>query len=347
MVVNFTKSKKILVTGAAGFMGSHLAVALLDAGWDVIAIDDLSGGFVNNVPKDALFLEGSVQDPNFLKELFKEHCFRYVYHLAAYAAEGLSHFIRNFNYQNNLVGSINLINLSVLHNVERFVFASSIAVYGSAQLPMKEDLKPAPEDPYGIAKYAVELDLKAAHEMFGLNYTIFRPHNVYGERQNIGDRYRNVIGIFMNQILQKKPLTVFGDGTQSRAFSYIDDVIGPIVACLEMPDTQCEVFNVGTDMPYTLNQLIDAVTSAMGVRAEVTYLEARNEVVHAYADHSKLHRFFPDLPPAVSLEEGLTRMANWVQMQNSRSTRAFPSIEVPQNLPPTWREIFGEPHDVE
>ena len=97
MVVNFTKSKKILVTGAAGFMGSHLAVALLDAGWDVIAIDDLSGGFVNNVPKDALFLEGSVQDPNFLKELFKEHCFRYVYHLAAYAAVGVSHFIRNFN----------------------------------------------------------------------------------------------------------------------------------------------------------------------------------------------------------------------------------------------------------
>ena len=117
-----------------------------------------------------------------------------MFHLAAYAAEGLSPFIRRFNYQNNLIGSINLINLSVRHDVERFVFTSSVAVYGTGQLPMTEDQVPVPEDPYGNAKLAVERDLVCAHDMFGLGYTIFRPHNVYGEYQNIGDNYRNVVG---------------------------------------------------------------------------------------------------------------------------------------------------------
>src|SRR5690606_24729495 len=141
-----------------------------------------------------------------------------------YAAEGLSHFIRRFNYTNNLIGSVNLINEAIKHDIKCFVFTSSIAVYVVAEPPMVETMVPQPEDPYGVSKYSVEQDLKIAHEMFGLNYIVFRPHNVYGEHQNIGDRYRNVIGIFMNQIMQGKPLTVFGDGQQTRAFSYIDDV---------------------------------------------------------------------------------------------------------------------------
>src|SRR6185436_1963815 len=161
-------------------------------------------------PPGTKFIEGSINDAALIKQLFAEYQFDYVFHLAAYAAEGLSHFIKHFNYTNNLLGSVNLINASVNQGVKCFVFTSSIAVYGRNQLPMTEELVPQPEDPYGIAKYAVELDLREAHEMFGLNYVIFRPHNVYGENQNIGDRYRNVIGIFMNQILQGQPMTVFG-----------------------------------------------------------------------------------------------------------------------------------------
>src|SRR5437867_11048966 len=122
-----------------------------------------------------------------------------------------------------------LINASVNHGVKCFVFTSSIAVYGRNQLPMTEDMVPQPEDPYGISKYAVELDLRAAHEMFGLDYVVFRPHNVYGERQNTADRYRNVVGIFMNQVLHGQPMTVFGEGTQTRAFSHVDDV-APLIA---------------------------------------------------------------------------------------------------------------------
>ena len=215
---------KALVTGGAGFMGSHVVDALLARGCAVVVLDDLSGGFEDNVSPKAVFVRGSVLDRPLIDRLFKEHRFEYVFHLAAYAAEGLSHFIRHFNYQNNLIGSVNLINASVLHNVKCFVFTSSIAVYGSNQLPMTEELDPKPEDPYGISKYAVELDLRAARGMFGLNSVVFRPHNVYGERQNTGDKYRNVLGIFMNRIMNGEPMPVFGDGSQTRAFSYIGDV---------------------------------------------------------------------------------------------------------------------------
>ena len=241
-----------LVTGGAGFIGSHVARHCLALGHEVVVLDDLSGGFRDQVPAGASFVQGSVTDHELVQRLFAEHHFDYVYHLAAYAAEGLSHFIRRFNYANNLIGSVNLINEAVKHDVKCFVFTSSIAVYGVNQLPMTEDLTPQPEDPYGIAKYAVELDLRAAHEMFGLNSIIFRPHNVYGENQNIGDRYRNVIGIFMNQIMQGQPMTIFGDGSQTRAFSYIDDVAPIIARSVDVPAAYNQVFNVGADQPYTV-----------------------------------------------------------------------------------------------
>src|ERR1700689_2348541 len=218
-----------LVTGGAGFMGSHVAETLLSMGHAVVVLDDLSGGFRGNVPGGAVFVEGSILDHDLIDRLFINHSFDYVYHLAAYAAEGLSHFIKRFNYNNNLIGSVNLVNSSVNHNVKCFVFTSSIAVYGAGQSPMSEDMSPVPEDSYGISKLAVEQELRVSHEMFALDYIIFRPHNVYGERQNIGDRYRNVVGIFMNQILRGEPMTIFGDGTQIRAFTHIDDV-APIIA---------------------------------------------------------------------------------------------------------------------
>ena len=210
-----------LVTGGAGFMGSHVVEHLLNAGHDVVVLDDLSGGLLDNIPEGVVFAKGSILDADLIDRLFREHKFTYVYHLAAYAAEGLSHFIKRFNYNNNLIGSVNLINASINHDVKCFVFTSSIAVYGAGQSPMKEEMVPIPEDSYGIAKLAVEQELKVSHEMFGLDYIIFRPHNVYGERQNIGDRYRNVVGIFMNQILRGEPLTIFGDGTQVRAFTQL------------------------------------------------------------------------------------------------------------------------------
>lgn len=324
-----------LVTGGAGFIGSHVAKHCLEMGHEVIVLDDLSGGFEDHLPEGVTFIEGSVSDADLIEKLFNDYQFDYVYHLAAYAAEGLSHFIRRFNYTNNLIGSVNLINQSVIHKIKCFVFTSSIAVYGPGQVPMIEDMTPAPEDPYGISKYAVELDLKAAHSMFGLNYVIFRPHNVYGENQNIGDKYRNVIGIFMNQIMQELPMTVFGDGEQTRAFSYIDDVAIPIAHSVEYPQAMNQVYNIGADKPYTVNELATVVCRSFGVEPNIKHLRARNEVVHAYSDHSKAHKAF-GISGAVSLEEGINRMAGWARKVGARKSKEFGNIEITEKLPEGW-----------
>ena len=284
--------KTSLVTGGAGFIGSHICQELIDKGHKVIALDDLSGGFKDNVPKEAEFCEGSILDNTLLSELFEKHSIDYVFHLAAYAAEGLSHFIKRFNYENNLVGSVNLINLSILHNIKCFVFTSSIAVYGNGQAPLDEKTDPKPEDPYGIAKFAVEQELKVSEEMFDLPYIVFRPHNVYGEKQNIGDKYRNVVGIFMNQIMQNLPMTIFGDGKQKRAFSHISDVAPIIAKSIDIPKAFGEVFNIGSDTPHSLNELRREVASVFGIESpQIKYLEARNEALEAYADHSTLRNF--------------------------------------------------------
>jgi UDP-glucose 4-epimerase len=325
-----------LITGGAGFIGSHVARHCLALGHEVTVLDDLSGGFADQVPAGARFVQGSVTDADLVSRLFAEHRFTYVYHLAAYAAEGLSHFIRRFNYTNNLIGSVNLINEAVKHEIKCFVFTSSIAVYGANQLPMREDLTPQPEDPYGIAKYAVELDLRAAHEMFGLNSIIFRPHNVYGENQNIGDRYRNVIGIFMNQIMQGQPMTVFGDGEQTRAFSYIDDVAPAIANSVNVPEAYNEIFNIGADQPYTVNYLAEVVARAFGIEPEIRYRPARNEVVDAYSDHSKAQRIF-DQGGAIPFEEGVARMARWAREVGARQSNTFKGVEVLRNMPPSWK----------
>jgi UDP-glucose 4-epimerase len=324
-----------LVTGGAGFIGSHVTRHCLQLGHEVIAVDDLSGGFEDHVPGDATFIRGSVTDEQFVANLFATHKFDYVYHLAAYAAEGLSHFIRRYNYNTNLIGSINLINEAVKQKVKCFVFTSSIAVYGKGQLPMTEEMTPIPEDPYGVSKYAVELDLRAAHEMFGLNYVIFRPHNVYGENQNIGDKYRNVIGIFMNQIMQGKQLTIFGDGTQTRAFSYIDDVAIPIAKSVNNSAAQNQVFNIGADKPYTVNELATVVCKEFGVEPDIKYLNARNEVLHAYSDHAKAHRVFGE-PTGISLGEGIARMAAWAKKTGARQGQEFENIEIIEKLPDGW-----------
>ena len=326
----------VLVTGGAGFIGSHVTESLVNRGHQVIVLDDLSGGFEENIVSGAQFVKGSINDNDLVQELFEKNKFEYVFHLAAYAAEGLSHFIKRFNYNNNLIGSVNLINASINHNVKCFVFTSSIAVYGaSPELPMTEETVPHPEDSYGIAKLAVEQELKSCKEMFDLNYVIFRPHNVFGERQNIGDKYRNVVGIFMNQILQDKPMSVFGDGEQTRAFSYIAD-LAPIVAeSIDVPGAYNQIFNIGADQHYSVNQLANSVAKAMSVEPNVAHLPARNEVVNAYSSHDKIRKVFGDRE-LVSLDEGLSRMADWVKQHGARSSTKFGSIEVTKNFPKAW-----------
>ncbi len=330
-------ARHVLVTGGAGFIGAHVADALVTRGCAVTVLDDLSGGFEDNLPAGTVFVRGSITDDTLVDRLFRDGRFDYVYHLAAYAAEGLSHFIRRFNYTNNLIGSVNLLNAAVNTGVKGFVFTSSIAVYGShPDLPLTEATIPHPEDPYGIAKYAVEQDLHACRSMFGLDVMIFRPHNVYGPRQNVADRYRNVIGIFMNQILHGQPMTIFGDGTQTRAFTAIDDVAPVMAEAIDVPGAWNDVFNIGADRPWSLNDVAHAVAEAMGVAPDIRHVAARSEVQHAHASHHKLQRVFGDRPHT-PLHDGLRSMAAWVRARGPRPAITFDGIEIERNLPAVWR----------
>ena len=333
------EERKVLVTGGAGFIGSHLVDELIKLGKKVIVLDDLSGGFRENINPQAEFIEGSVTNKELVEKTFKENKIDFVFHFAAYAAEGLSHFIRKFNYENNLIGSINLINESIKNKVKCFVFASSIAVYGKNQLPMKEETIPLPEDPYGIAKYAIEQDLVAAYKMFGLNYIIYRMHNIYGPRQHIGDKYRNVIGIFMNQIMQNKPITIFGDGGQTRAFTHINDIAPTIAKSIFERTAYNEVFNLGSDEPYSVRLLAQKVISVMknGEKHAINNEQERKEVVHAYCDHEKAKKIL-NYQANISLEEGLKDMAEWVKKVGIRKTTKFENIEIEENLPPSWKK---------
>ncbi len=325
-----------LVTGGAGFIGGHVARECLSLGHEVVALDDLSGGFPDNVPADATFVQGSVTDHALLEQIFTRHRFDYVYHLAAYAAEGLSHFIRRFNYMNNVIGSVNLINEAVRHDVKCFVFTSSIAVYGSGEPPFDETQQPVPEDPYGIAKLAVEQDLESAHRLLGLDFVVFRPHNVYGEGQNIGDPYRNVVGIFMNRMMQGQSATIFGDGRQTRAFTYIGDIAPQIAASVHVPEAMNGVFNIGCDSHASVLEVAERVRHALGAAAPIEFLPPRQEAVHAYSRHDKFRRVFgrrPDTP----LAEGIRRMTEWARARGPRKSTGFKTLEISKNVPSIWR----------
>jgi UDP-glucose 4-epimerase len=250
--------KKVLITGAAGLLGSHFSTYLLDKGYEVMGIDNLSGGYVEFVDQRLIesqhFYNLDLLDTVSLEAIFKDNAPDYVYHFAAYAAEGLSPFIRNFNYTNNLICSINVINNCIKYDVKKIIFTSSMAVYGHGTPPFMESQAPKPADPYGIAKYTVELDLELAREQFGLQYNIIRPHNVIGTKQNIWDKYRNVIGIWIRESMMGNPIQIYGDGTQTRAFSDIQYCMEPFEKLMTLDN--CDTFNIGADKEYDLKTIV-------------------------------------------------------------------------------------------
>lgn len=324
----------VVITGVCGFLGSHVAKQLADK-YNVVGIDDLSGGFVENLPEVGVNLHvGSILDEELLDTIFKYHRPKYVYHLAAYAAEGLSHFIRKYNYENNVIGSMNIINKCVQYDVQCLVFTSSIAVYGASTPPFHENDSFRPDDPYGIAKATVEIDLAKALHMFGLNHIIFRPHNIFGPHQNIGDKYRNVVGIFMNQIMKCEPLTIFGDGSQTRAFTYIDDVAPHIANCVEREECYNQTFNIGGEIPYSVYEIATMVCEEFGVEPNIKFLAERQEAKHAYSDHEKANGYFGK--PKTSIREGIKLMADWAKKHGARQSQEFKNIEITKNLPEGW-----------
>jgi UDP-glucose 4-epimerase len=246
--------------------------------------------------------------------------------------------VRSHTYHHNVLGSAHLINAAAQSGTVRcFVFTSSVAVYGDQPGPWSEDTAPNPLDPYGISKHAIELDLRSAFAMFGLPYIIFRPHNVYGEGQNLADPHRNVIGIFMRHILEGKELPIFGDGSQTRAFTYIADIAPSIAASVDHPNLCNGVFNIGSDRSCAVLDLARKVGEAMGVQPRLKFLPARPEAAQTYPVHARLRKHFGSFPPTVELEIGLRKMAAWARRIGVRHAPCSPPVEAGAHLPEYWR----------
>ena len=327
---------RYLVTGGAGFIGSHLAQALLAAGDRVVVLDDLSGGSRDKVPDGAELVVGSVSDEAVVAALFDAPCFDGVFHLAAFAAEGISHAVKSLNYTSNVLGSINLINGALRSGVGFFGFASSVAVYGRGRTPMKEDDLPIPVDSYGNSKLAVERELAITMRLQGLPYCVLRMHNVYGERQNMRDPYRNAVAIFLNQIMRDEPLTIYGDGGQVRAFTYVGDIVGAFLSAATRPEAWGHVFNVGSMSPVTVRDLAAGVCSAMGVPGHpVVHLPCRDEVRVAYTDSSRARTVLGDWPET-RLTDGLARTAAWARAQGPVELATCVRLEVPHGDGSAW-----------
>jgi UDP-glucose 4-epimerase len=331
---------KVLITGVAGLLGSRLATWIIDnTDCQVVGIDNLSGGYLENIDSRVEFYNlDLMEDFDEIDKVFKDNQFDIVYHLAAYAAEGLSPFIRVFNYRNNLLASANLINKSIKYNIKRFVFTSSMAVYGnSTEPPFSEENIPCPIDPYGIAKYSVEQDLKVAMEQHGLEYTVIRPHNVYGINQNIWDRYRNVLGIWMYQIMKGESPTIFGDGEQTRAFSYIDDALEPLWTASQSKDCIGEIINLGGIKSYSINEAARVVLKVTGSDLEPVYFEKRHEAKHAWSTWEKSVELL-GFEHKVDLEEGVSRMWDWAKTQPERDRFTWSDFEIDDKIYSFWKK---------
>jgi UDP-glucose 4-epimerase len=330
---------KVLITGAAGLIGSRLADWIISnhPEYNVIGIDNLSGGYVENVNPDVTFINMDLTlEPTKLASIFETHKPDYVFHLAAYAAEGLSPFIRRYNYQNNLVATANIVNECIKHDVKRLVFTSTLAVYGHGEGGFFNELQtPKPIDPYGVAKYGCEMDIQIAGEQHGLDWCIIRPHNVYGIKQNIWDKYRNVLGIWMFQHMNGQPMTIFGDGEQTRSFSYIDDSLEPFWNAAMLPQASRQIINVGGIEEHSINEAAVILQEVIGAGA-VIHLEGRHEVKHSIPTWQKSVDIL-GFTHKTNLREGLTEMWKWAQQQPMRDRFVWPSYELDKGIYSFWK----------
>ena len=328
---------KILITGVAGLLGSRLSDYIIENHPDVhiVGVDDMSGGYKENVNSKVELWEMNLVNGN-IEECFERYQFDYVYHFAAYAAEGLSPFIRTYNYQNNLVVTSRIITQCIKHNIKRLVFTSTLAVYGHGDGNIFDEKQvPKPIDPYGVAKYGCEMDIQIAGEQHGLDWCIIRPHNVYGIKQNIWDKYRNVLGIWMYQHLNGEPMTIFGDGTQTRAFSFIDDSLEPLWNASQLSAASKQIINLGGIEEISINEASKILRDVIG-QGEIMYLEGRHEVKHSIPTFQKSIDIL-DFKYKTSMKEGLTIMWDWAKKQQMRERFVWPFYELDKGIYSFWK----------
>ena len=327
---------KVLITGVAGLIGSRLADYIIEnhQEYEVYGIDDMSGGYEENLNPKIKFYQYNICED--ISWLFENNQFDYVFHLAAYAAEGLSPFIRKYNYTNNLLATANIVNNCITTNVKRLVFTSTLAVYGHGEYGIFDETQiPKPIDPYGVAKFACEMDIQIAGEQHGLDWCIIRPHNVYGIKQNIWDKYRNVLGIWMYQYMNGEPMTIFGDGEQTRAFSYVDDILEPLWNAAVSEKASKQIINLGGIEETTINEAAKYLCEVIGA-GEVVYKEARHEVKHSIPTWQKSVDIL-GFKHKTNLKEGLAEMWAWAQKQPMRDRWKWHSYEIEKGIYSYWK----------
>ena len=331
-------SKTVLITGVAGLLGSRLADWIVEnkPEYKIVGIDDLSGGYESNVhPKVDLWEIDLVKHS--IDTCFSKNKFDYVFHFAAYAAEGLSPFIRCFNYDNNLKVTARIVNECIKTDVKRLVFTSTLAVYGHGYGGIfDETQQQAPIDPYGVAKYACEMDIQIANEQHGLDYCIIRPHNVYGVKQNIWDKYRNVLGIWMYQYLNNESMTIFGDGEQTRAFSFIDDILEPLWNSATREKASKQIINLGGVEEISIKEAANTLRAVIDTKDEFRYLEARHEVKHSIPTFQKSIDLL-DFKSTTTLHNGLEKMWIWAKNQPMRKRFVWDEYELDKGIYSFWK----------
>ncbi len=335
---------KILVTGSAGFIGSHIYDRLFEMGHTVYGVDDLSGGFMHNVSQHKFFTKLDLRDRVATASYIKKIKPEIIFHLAADAAEGRSQFTPLSALDRNLVAYYNLLIPAIKHGMKKMILTSSMSVYGAQQVPFKESMEPMPEDIYGISKTAMEKSTNVLSDVYGFKYIIIRPHNVYGPRQNLTDPYRNVIGIFINRLLNGKNFYIYGDGSQMRAFSHIDDVAGPMVRAAFLKKCEGQTINIGGDKAITLKELGRLVLEEFFEGKEIpkkfrpSFVPIRpKEVLHAYSDHKVARRLIA-FKPQTSLRDGIRAMIAWARTVGPQKFVYLDSLELNHSdAPKLWK----------
>lgn len=331
---------KILVTGVAGFLGSHLAERLIKEGHEVIGVDNLLGGCIENVPSGVKFFEDDTADITAMEWIIGEERPDIVYHCACIACEGFSVFSPSFITNNTFGNTIALLSASIKLGVKRFIYTSSMSRYGKQECPFTEDMQPKPEDPYAVAKVASEDVLKMLAETHGIEYVIAIPHNIIGTRQKYDDPYRNVVSIMINRMLQGKAPIIYGDGSQTRSFSFIDDCVDSMVRMIDCPD-KC-IYNIGPDdkdgSVHSVKELADIIAEVIGFKGKYIYVPDRpREVKHAYCSSDKIRKEF-GFKTKTNIIEGIKEMVEDIKKKGVKDFKYDYPLEIENGAPKTWSQ---------
>ncbi len=328
--------KRIFISGVAGFLGSHLADSFLADGHEVIGNDNMIGGYLDNVPEGVEFYQFDCNEFDKLKPHLKN--VDIVYHCAATAYEGLSVFSPHLITQNIVGASTAMMSAAIANGVERFVMCSSMARYGTNDVPFTEDMVPRPQDPYGIGKYTSELMLQNLADTHGMEWVIAVPHNIVGPRQKYDDPYRNVASIFINLMLQDRQPYIYGDGQQKRCFSFVTDDIEPLKQMAFDPACKSEIINIGPDDEFvTINELAEVIARLLQFDLKIAYTKSRpQEVLLANCSADKARRLL-GYEPKIGLEEGMGQMIDWISHRGARPFKYHLDLEiVNESTPDTW-----------